>query len=311
MGLKRLIKKVTKPVAKVLDKIIPNEIKPFLPYAAALAPVLGPQMGLFGNLTKLQAAGAYGLGSLGAQLAQEGSEGDFDIAPILAAGAAGYFAQPGQGIKSLKLNVPGKESMYPGQLTFGEKAQNLGIKALQGTEKFFQQGQGAEGFLGTTKALTTAASPTVTTQITQDAINTAQQALDDYNAELAEYERISGEAQTASDDARRAAIRTAMLAGQHSEDVISETLSLLGLKDGGVVKMKDGGIMDLGGKEMDLRGGGFVPIGKKERADDVPARLSKNEFVMTADAVRAAGGGNINEGAKRMYETMNRLEARA
>jgi hypothetical protein len=75
--------------------------------------------------------------------------------------------------------------------------------------------------------------------------------------------------------------------------------------------MKDGGIMDLGGKEMDLRGGGFVPIGKKERADDVPARLSKNEFVMTADAVRGAGGGNINEGARRMYETMNRLEARA
>jgi len=73
---------------------------------------------------------------------------------------------------------------------------------------------------------------------------------------------------------------------------------------------KDGGLMNLGGKEMDLRGGGFVPIGKKERADDVPARLSKNEFVMTADAVRAAGGGSVNEGAKRMYETMNRLEAK-
>ena len=73
----------------------------------------------------------------------------------------------------------------------------------------------------------------------------------------------------------------------------------------------DGGLMNLGGKEMDLRGGGFVPIGKKERADDVPARLSKNEFVMTADAVRGAGGGDINKGAKRMYETMNRLEARA
>ena len=73
----------------------------------------------------------------------------------------------------------------------------------------------------------------------------------------------------------------------------------------------DGGLMNLGGKEMDMRGGGFIPIGKKERADDVPARLSKNEFVMTADAVRAAGGGSVNEGAKRMYETMNRLEARA
>jgi len=75
--------------------------------------------------------------------------------------------------------------------------------------------------------------------------------------------------------------------------------------------MKDGGMMNLGGKEMDLRGGGFVPIGKKEKADDVPARLSKNEFVMTADAVRAAGGGSVNEGAKRMYETMNKLEAKA
>ena len=73
----------------------------------------------------------------------------------------------------------------------------------------------------------------------------------------------------------------------------------------------EGGLMNLDGKEMDMRGGGFIPIGKKERADDVPARLSKNEFVMTADAVRAAGGGSVNEGAKRMYETMNRLEAKA
>jgi len=76
-------------------------------------------------------------------------------------------------------------------------------------------------------------------------------------------------------------------------------------------KAAEGGLMNLGGKEMDLRGGGFVPIGKKEKADDVPARLSKNEFVMTADAVRAAGGGSVNEGAKRMYKAMNELEARA
>ena len=83
------------------------------------------------------------------------------------------------------------------------------------------------------------------------------------------------------------------------------------IKEKVVMKAKDGGLMNLGGKEMDMRGGGFIPIGKKERADDVPARLSKNEFVMTADAVRAAGGGSVNEGAKRMYETMNKLEARA
>jgi len=79
---------------------------------------------------------------------------------------------------------------------------------------------------------------------------------------------------------------------------------------GGRVKRDNGGIMNLGGLEKDYRTtGGFVPIGEYEKKDDVPARLSKNEFVMTADAVRAAGGGSINKGAKRMYETMKNLEA--
>ena len=77
------------------------------------------------------------------------------------------------------------------------------------------------------------------------------------------------------------------------------------------VEVAEGGMINLGGNEMDLRGGGFVPIGKKEKADDVPARLSKNEFVMTADAVRGAGGGDVNEGARRMYQTMDKLEAMA
>ena len=70
----------------------------------------------------------------------------------------------------------------------------------------------------------------------------------------------------------------------------------------------EGGMMDLGGNEMDLRGGGFVPLGAKEKADDVPARLSKNEFVFTADAVRAAGGGSVDRGADIMYKTMKNLE---
>ncbi len=61
---------------------------------------------------------------------------------------------------------------------------------------------------------------------------------------------------------------------------------------------------------MDLRGGGFVPIGEREKADDVPARLSKNEFVFTADAVRGAGNGSIERGAQKMYDTMKRLEKR-
>jgi hypothetical protein len=72
----------------------------------------------------------------------------------------------------------------------------------------------------------------------------------------------------------------------------------------------EGGLMSLGGNEMDLRGGGFVPLGAKEKADDVPARLSKNEFVFTADAVRAAGGGDVDRGANLMYKTMKNLESR-
>ena len=82
---------------------------------------------------------------------------------------------------------------------------------------------------------------------------------------------------------------------------------------GGRIGAKEGGIMpllNLGGMEKDYRqDGGFVPIGRREKADDVPARLSKNEFVFTADAVRAAGGGDIDEGAQRMYNVMKNLEA--
>ena len=75
-------------------------------------------------------------------------------------------------------------------------------------------------------------------------------------------------------------------------------------------KKAEGGMMDMGGMEMDLRGGGFVPMGRAEKADDVPARLSKNEFVFTADAVRAAGGGSVDKGADKMYATMKKLEDR-
>ena len=69
-------------------------------------------------------------------------------------------------------------------------------------------------------------------------------------------------------------------------------------------------MLDMGGMEKDYRfNGGFVPMGEYEKKDDVPARLSKNEFVFTADAVRAAGGGSIKKGAQKMYDTMKNLEA--
>jgi hypothetical protein len=77
------------------------------------------------------------------------------------------------------------------------------------------------------------------------------------------------------------------------------------------------GIMNLplnqnpaGVTELDLRdSGGFIPpVGVKEKADDIPAMLSNNEFVFTADAVRGMGDGNVNKGAQRMYDMMKKLE---
>ena len=62
--------------------------------------------------------------------------------------------------------------------------------------------------------------------------------------------------------------------------------------------------------QIDGRGGGFIPMGARERKDDVPAMLAKNEFVMTADAVRGMGNGDVNEGAQRMYDLMNNLESK-
>jgi hypothetical protein len=79
--------------------------------------------------------------------------------------------------------------------------------------------------------------------------------------------------------------------------------------EGGRIGRAEGGLMNLGGLEKDYRAeGGFVPIGKKEKADDVPARLSVNEFVFTADAVRNAGGGDVDRGAEVMENVMTNLE---
>ena len=96
-----------------------------------------------------------------------------------------------------------------------------------------------------------------------------------------------------------------------------ESIGLLRAK-GGRIGMQLGGLGSIPqapmvpqGQQLDGRGGGFIPMGAQEGKDDVPAMLANNEFVMTSDAVRAAGGGDINKGAQKMYDLMNNLEARA
>ena len=80
--------------------------------------------------------------------------------------------------------------------------------------------------------------------------------------------------------------------------------------EGGIMETDEASEMiDMGGNEKDYRDeGGFVAMGGEERADDVPARLSKNEFVFTADAVRQAGDGDIEQGSAVMQNLMDNLE---
>jgi uncharacterized short protein YbdD (DUF466 family) len=111
---------------------------------------------------------------------------------------------------------------------------------------------------------------------------------------------------------------TQMILDMNKRGMDVDTISTMTQQDAATVnaiissqnQKAEGGIMDLGGMEKDYRAeGGFVPIGREEKADDVPARLSVNEFVFTADAVRNAGGGDIDQGAKVMENMMKHLEA--
>ncbi len=473
------LKKITRPISRVLDKIVPNEIKPALPFLAAAAPFMAP--GIMGT-SMLQRALVSGGLNLGAQLAQEGSEGDFSALSLAMASGIGALSAPG---------TPGVEAGGPGNMYGGtpgtpSAADYFSGKAAGMDPGFAKSGLGA---LEKSSNYLTGVGETLRTnpfsmeglkaglvpigQGTTDlAVAEARRAQKDYDREMADYE-----AGIDSENANRAfAIRQSMEAYGFTEQEILDAIEAAGYKAGGRVRLmmggdpdfsgikgavmavdenmiadrsgdffrlreeaiqkgdddkikeiesdyfrefntvmpkmakdggimnakrglvdepggyagktlfgdiaeidigesikdsgkslinmfspseimrvlseagegfkeiyfnlksdserenllkkimgdsyeekakggrvgaEEGGLMNLGGREMDMRGGGFIPIGKKERADDVPARLSKNEFVMTADAVRAAGGGSVNEGAKRMYETMNKLEARA
>jgi hypothetical protein len=409
------LKKITRPISRALDKIIPNEVKPALPFLAAAAPFMAPGlMGLGGNTMLSRALMSGGL-NLGAQLAQEGSEGDFSGLSTLMAAATGALSTPGSaGGRTLPDGSGGSYSQVMG----GDKLASTGTqsaedffknKALGMDPGFAKSGLGA---LETSSNYLSGVSDTLQNNLfsmeglkaalipagqgmTDLAVAENRRAMRDYEREQAEYE-----AGIDSENSNRAfAIRQSMEAYGFTEQEILDAIEAAGYANGGRVgfefggipaavesveekpkeflvdKLKvtvqpgqseqmaimnamindidevmpedrkmefyklylpqlrasgeiseneyeglmgelfgegkaEGGIMDLGGREMDMRTGGFIPIGKKERADDVPARLSKNEFVMTADAVRAAGGGSVNEGARRMYNLMNNLEAK-
>jgi alkylhydroperoxidase/carboxymuconolactone decarboxylase family protein YurZ len=374
------LKKVFKPVAKVLDKIVPNEIKPFLPYVAAAIPFVGPAFSAtLAAMTPLQLAAISAGANTFSQLSQEGAA-ERGLNPI------------SLGLSALSGYTAGAGLQAPGAATASNIVGNIppgSLENLSGIDSLSQLGY-APGVASTpvsvsqlgsfSNELTNIANqplpeisransllesyglgPTLPQQVSNLGGNTTEFlgnltrpgmqsieniANDPFTASGGDYLKAAtslapGQVAAASEQAYNYAldankkyqnqllamgnlassnrqdqinyIRKAMVSAGFTEDEISSAITRSGFMYGGKV---ESGLMSLkmGGMpvEMDLRAkGGFVPIGRKERADDVPARLSKNEFVFTAKAVRNAGGGDVRKGAKRMYQIMNQLEARA
>jgi len=143
-----------------------------------------------------------------------------------------------------------------------------------------------------------------------------EEQLADYELKLAQLQALEEGAETRADGGRIGAYAGGLMSEDEDEYSYDPQAAMRmykrqGKQEGGIMETEEASEMiDMGGEEKDYREtGGFVEIGGKERADDVPARLSKNEFVFTADAVRNAGGGDIDKGSEVMQNLMDNLEA--
>jgi hypothetical protein len=239
------LKKITKPISKALDKIVPNEVKPFLPYLAAIAPYMlpaGAGLGaLGGSLNPMfQRALLSGALNLGSQLAQEGSEGDFSAMSLGLAGLQGALTAPraSQSLEALRPTV-GAEGELTGLQSLGSKSINLLQRGSEGLQNTMEAGKANPFSMAGLKA----ASIPLTQGTTDLAMSTARRALKDYEDELAAFNEQAGATTEASDLARRNAIISSMTAAAFDEDTIDDTLAQLGLRNGGRVGAMNGGIM--------------------------------------------------------------------
>ena len=332
------IRKPFEKAARVVRKVTPRELRPALPFLAAFTPFMLPGSGIaslpFASNPALQRGILSSLANIGSQEVMD-PEGDINLLSAAMAGLTGAGTTEGFGDTLRGMTTKGQFAGLPGgggqamsdalaNRGFFTKAADLGLTGASKAADFLSGSREVLGQLGSgemdifskagAKALGKAAAVPASQGSGDLAYAFGSKAMRDFEEAQAEELRQAGLSETEMMLARRNAITEAMTDALFDEEDINATLDELGLLDfaeGGIASLKDGGMLDFGGREMDLRGGGFVPIGKKEKADDVPARLSKNEFVMTADAVRAAGGGSVNKGAQRMYNLMNNLEARA
>ena len=305
-------------IKKRIRKLIPNEVAQVAevaaPFVAPFNPIAGGLMAGIGGFDRHGSIGKglksglinYGVGQGARALAGAPMQQGFNLKINPGASGIGqYFSNPMTAAAATNTKVSGSvaEKGIPtsqGDYTiFGEKIKETGggLKGLTDTIKKYALdpkiltglaigGIGAAGLMGNMKA---------------DEIQDLQRGegldIEGIRAEVIEaFKDESGE----------------KLAGLRSKYPFlgkRDTKDTAAMAYGGRIGKAEGGIMDLGGMEKDYRNtGGFVDLGAKEKADDVPARLSVNEFVMTADAVRGAGGGDIDKGAEIMERVMENLE---
>ena len=302
-------------IRKTISKIIPKEIKPVLPYAALMIPGLQGAGGLFANMGITNALAQKAIISGLTRVITDDQAKFGDVARASALAIAPDIIQSGLGSLGNYLNPQTAETLKAGMSVSGGAnaipiSQQIGQLATQAAESNLLEGFVNPGTL--MQSAKAVAAPSVV-EYGANAVDAAKKAQEEYQRELQAMGNLAG----ANKEDQMNYIRRAMVSAGFNEDEISSAITRSGFMYGGNVEegFAQGGLMGLrmGGMpaEMDLRKGGFVPLGKKERADDVPARLSKNEFVFTAKAVRTAGGGDIRKGAKRMYQIMNQLEARS
>jgi len=331
---------------KFVRKIIPNEVAdiavkaapfvaPFNPLAAGLMSGIGSfdQTGKIGSSLKSGLMN-YGLGNVSRMLGGAGFQGGLKASGT-GTGFGSYFTSPTTGKQLFGQKIPGLDSnkelankianraaenqaQATGLFAEGEVGKNLTGNIVDEFANVQTGGQGLD-------SLTTKVSP----------LKQLGNKIKDYamNNKLATFllakegmDLLGGPEETVSEIMDRGeGLDLASIRAEVQEafaDNTGEKLKALKVKypylgeastklaEGGRIGKAEGGLMDLGGMEKDYRAeGGFVPIGKAEKADDVPARLSVNEFVFTADAVRNAGGGDIDKGAKVMENMMKNLEA--
>ncbi len=258
------LKKITRPISRVLDKIVPNEIKPALPFLAAAAPFMAPGiMGIGGNTMLSRALISGGL-NLGSQLAQEGSEGDFSPLSVALASGIGALSAPGTaGYGTSDVMVEGAQpsaaeffktkaaGMEPGLTKSGLGALEKSANYLTGAaETLTNNPFSMEGLKASIVPVTQATTDLAVAEARRTAKDLANDALNSLP-------------EGASDADRALAIRQFMeAAGYFSEDEIVDTITAAGYADGGRVGLKMGGDPDFSGIK-----GAMIAVDENMRAD--------------------------------------------